>query len=151
MAGFYYTPEALDLLYAKAFGYPQITRELCDELTKRIKTIPSQVTTREIEATIGHFVRHNSTIRATYKSLQPVEQAIIDYLATVEVASSSEIGRANEVEEALAAYGTDKGTLNDILIKMHQYGLIEKGDHQVRLTFGLFRDYVTSYQNEKNS
>lgn len=142
MAGFYYTPEALDLLYEQTYGHPQITRELCDALTRGAKAIPHVVTAPEVEATIGHFVRHNSTIRATYKSLQPVEQAIIDYLSTVKVASISEVGHANQVEEALTAYGVERGTLNNFLIKMDQYGLIEKEEHQVRLAFGLFRIWV---------
>ncbi len=140
MAGLYYSPDALDTLYAQTYGHPQITRELCNVLAEHTEHVPRMVEAREVLATIDSFVVHNSTMEKMHKSLQEIERRIIDYLAEVEEV------RISELERALASSYPDKGEFNHTLIKMDRFGLVRKGHNTVSLTFGLFRKYVMSQQ-----
>jgi hypothetical protein len=140
MAGLYYTPGALDTLYAQTYGHPQITRELCNALAEHTEHVPRTVEAQEVLATSDGFVEHNITMEKMHKSLQEIERRIIDYLATVEEA------RTSDLERAVASYCSDKGEFNHTLIKMDRFGLVKKDHNTVSLTFGLFRKYVTSQQ-----
>src|SRR5579863_2052632 len=139
MAGLYYTPEVLQLLYEEAYGHPQITRELCNALAERVSVIPHRVEREELQRVIDLFVRKNETIRAMYRDLEPMEKEIAKYLA-----QQGETG----AEELCASLGEqlsdDEHEFDATILRMEQYGLVQKNDEtgMVRLTFGLFRKYL---------
>lgn len=167
MAGFYYTPNALQVLYEQTAGHPQITREICNELVELVEhrlkatrtsssqTQPYVVESRDILDATAYFLKEHETLHSMYKELEPFEQVIIEQLAI-----DGEM-LTGDLSHVLAAYNSDPQDFRNTLHKLQKYGLIQDGNPasdddtstedgrsaddetpMVRLTMGLFRRYL---------
>lgn len=136
MTGVYYTPEALELLYASTGGHPQIIRELCAMLTEGLRDRPHTVEAEEVDRVLQQYVSAGETTRAMYIGLLPKEQQIVRQLAESDRTK-------DDLYAALTSSFEGDVDFEETLSRLSGYGLIDKvTTGNVHLKFGLFRQYL---------
>jgi hypothetical protein len=143
MTGVYYTAEALSHLFTNTGGHPQITRELCAELTEQVEPRPYVIEAVDINRLVAKYVNLSKTTRALYEGLHPKEKQVVDQLARSEKTMISDRELYSSVRQAFSG----AGDFRDRISRLIEYGLIgeqtEGSSRSLYLRFGLFRRYLT--------